>query len=120
MLDIVYRRMAQYRASNLSLSEVRRFSGIPDLDSYSGEKWANGLSTYIETAYNDDRKFFDEIVADYKSNINRKFQNDKGEEVSYNKAMDNFLIFMGRPENARKRYTANNFNKYLAAYYTEI
>ena len=120
MLEIVYSRMAQYRASNLSLSEVRLFSGIPDLDSYSGEKWANGLSTYIETAYNDDRKFFTEIIEDYKSNINRKFLNDKGEEVSYNKVMDNFLIYMGRPENARKRYTANNFNKYLVANYTEI
>lgn len=120
MLDIVYRRMAQYRASNLSLSEVRRFSGIPDLDSYSGEKWANGLSTYIETAYNDDRKFFTEIIEDYKSNINRKFLNDKGEEVSYNKVMDNFLIYMCRAENARKRYTANNFNKYLVTNYTEI
>ena len=119
MLEKVYRNMAQYRASNLSIAEVRHLSGNLDMDYMDCEKWANGLSTYIETAYNDDREYFIDIAMEYNRNINRKFLNDNGEEVSYCKVMDNFLIFMGRPENARKKYTANNFNKYLSTY-TEI
>lgn len=119
-MNCISRIEASRIACKLSYDETRRYNNSNDMSVIDCWNWNNGLSAYIEIVYNGTKALFEEIVEDYKSNINRKFLNDKGEEVSYNKVMDNFLIYMGRPENARKRYTANNFNKYLTANYTEI
>ena len=83
MLENITRYMARYRASNLSLTEIRHFTGTPDLDPMQAEKWANGLSSYIETAYNDERKLFIEIVADYNRNRKRNFLDSNGKIVDY-------------------------------------
>ena len=120
MLENVTRYMARYRASNLSLTEIRHFTGTPDMDSMECEHWANGLSSYIETAYNDERKLFIEIVADYNMNRKRNFLDADGKIVDYYRVTDNYLIYMCRPANARKKYTLNNFNAYVKANYTEI
>lgn len=120
MLEKITRYMAGYRASNLSVAEVQLFTGISDLDSTQAEMWVNGLSSYIETAYNDERKLFIEIIADYNRNRSRRFLDADGNTVDYYRVTDNYLIYMCRPANARKKYTLNNFNAYVKANYTEI
>ena len=120
MLENITRTMARYRASNLSLTEIRHFTGTPDLDPMQAERWANGLSSYIETAYNDERKLFIEIVADYNRNRKRNFLNAYGIVITFYTVMEDYLRFMGRPENTRKKYTLNNFNAYLKQNYMEV
>lgn len=119
-MENISRRDASYLACKLSFDDIRRYNNSQDMTVIDCWDWNNGLSAYIEIVYNGTKSLFDEIVADFNSNNNRKFLNSNGKEVSYFKVMDNFLIYMGRPENARKRYTANNFNKYLVTNYTEI
>lgn len=119
-MNFISRREASHIACKLTFDDIRRYNNIQDMSIIECDNWSNGLSAYIEIVYNGTKAVFDEIVADFNSNYNRKFLNDKGEEISYYRVMDNFLTYMLRPENARKRYTANNFNKFLAANYTEI
>ena len=119
-MNFISRREASLIACKLSFDDIKRYNNSQDMSVIDCWDWNNGISAYIEIVYNGTKALFDEIVADFNRNYNRRFTNSKGEKVSYYKVMDNFLIYMGRPENARKRYTANNFNKYLAANYTEI
>lgn len=119
-METILRRDASRIACKLTNEDIKQYNNSPYMSIIDCWDWHNGLSAYIETADNNDKAHFDEIVADFNINYNRKFLNDKGKEVSYFKVMDNFLIYIGRPENARKRYTANNFNKYLVTNYTEI
>lgn len=116
----ISRREASRIACKLTNDDIKQYSNSPYMSVIECWDWHNGLSAYIETAYNSDKALFEEIVADFNSNNNRKFINNKGDEVSYYRVMDNFLTYMLRPENSRKRYTANNFKKFLAANYTEI
>lgn len=120
MLENITRKMARRRASNLSLTEIRHFTGTPDLDPMQADIWVDGLLGYIETVYNNERKIFLEIVADYNRNRKRKFLNSYGIAVTFYTVTDDYLRFMGRSENTRKKYTLNNFNAYLKANYTEI
>lgn len=117
MLENITRKMARQRASNLSLTEIRYFTGTPDLDPMQADIWVDGLSGYIETVYNNERKLFIEIVADYNRNRKRKFLNTNGETVSFYRVMDDYLIYIGV---SGKKYTLNNFNAYVKANYTEV
>ena len=119
-MESISRRDASRIACHLSYEDIEQYNNRSCMSVIECSDWNFGLSAYIEIVYNSDHALFDEIVADYNSNCNRRFSNSNGKEISYNKAMDDFLIYMGRPENTRKRYTANNFKKFLAANYTEI
>lgn len=119
-MENISRREASRIACKLTNEDIKQYSNSPYMSVIECWDWRNGLSAYIEIVYNGTKSLFDEIVADFISNNNRKFINSKGDEVSYFTVMDNFLTYMCRPENSRKRYTANNFKKFLAVNYTEI
>lgn len=93
-MENISRREASQIACKLTNENIKQYTNSPDMSIIECWDWHNGLSAYIEIVYNGTKSLFDEIVADFNSNNNRKFINSKGEEVSYYRVMDNFLTYI--------------------------
>lgn len=83
-------------------------------------EWLDGLSAYIESAYNGHMQSFEDIAEDYSKQRKRKFLNGNGLQISFKCVCNKFLEFMCRAENYGKRYTVSRFNAFVSENYKEV
>lgn len=115
----ISRRAASRIACKLSYEDIRRYNNRPLMDVLQCREWNDGLSSYIESVYTGKATDFSAIAAEFNSNINRKFQTEKGKIIDFCQLLGEYLGFMCHPENNGKRYTLKEFNNFIARY-TEI
>lgn len=118
-VNSISRREASLIACKLTLADIRQYNDRPNMCVLDCIDWKDGLSSYIESAYTGKSNSFDEIVADFNSNINRKFKTSNGKIISFCRVLSEYLSYMCRISNNGKGYTIKAFNKFLANY-TEV
>lgn len=119
MEKYITRKIARVEACKLTLEDVRRLNGRPDMDCCESSNWLFDFGNWIESAYNGKLASYEEMAAEFNLNRKRKFIGRDGKTVSYSRIINNYLKFMCLAENSGKCYTMNRFKSFVTENYKE-